>query len=126
MKDILDEDLLNITPPKKTKWFYNLLILFISGFIISTIASWIGLLTILFSGPIMSVLGICLSFIAIKSKDYFSIALGLVPFLITIICFIIISHFDLSPSDCEPFLPIFLSIVSFFIFVLGVRIYLKK
>lgn len=128
MQNTLDEHLTHETKKesKLQRLFRIFPYLLIIGSFVSTIISWNEVISILFSGPIMSVAGGVYSFFANKSGLKQETALGLIPVVISIFWFVVINVLSLSPHDCETIVPMSLSVLTFIMFGLGLFIIQKR
>ena len=128
MKEILDEHLVeqDSKNAKINRWFNLGFVLLILGSIAATVIAWFEIESIIFSGPIMSLVGILFSLLAKKQKDQLSIALGLVPLVTSILWVLAINLFSLKPNDCRFIVPVSLSVVLAVILLLSLLILLRK
>ena len=120
MNNILDEEYVKKKKKKRGDAFHVLLIMLISGCIIATFFSWWYVESIVFSSPIMSIIGFLFIYITMKEKNRVGTLLGLIPATATLFWLVMINVFELSPKDCEMMIPVFLSGGSIVVLVNGV------
>ncbi|MGB0863319.1 MAG: hypothetical protein ACPGXZ_10395 [Saprospiraceae bacterium] len=127
MSKILDEHLIEKTEsPKRGKYFFSLLLLFVIGFIIATFIAWHEVESIIVSGPLMSIVGIILAVLAKRKRDNPSFFIGLIPLSLSVFWFMAIENLNLSPNDCSFILPLSLSIAFLVVLVLGGKVFLEQ
>lgn len=128
MSTTLDEHLFEPENENKKiqKWYSILLVILLIGYVISTGFSWYQVETIMVSALIMSIIGIIFSIIAYKMYKRFSVFFGLIPLIISILLISIISFYDFSPGDCKFIVPLFLSVLTGIIIIIGLNILYKK
>ena len=126
MKEILDDHLIDQKIKRKGFGFYFTLVLLIIGSILSSLLSWEDVETIMGTGPVMSFIGIVHFVYARKAKARVNISLGLLPLLISIIWFILINLFSLSPNDVSFTVPASLTGATFLITLIGIVVLQKR
>ncbi len=128
MNETLDDHLLENTSPKRkpSQWFYFFLVVLLLGSLLSTILAWRDVENIIYYGPVMSVIGVIFSFLARGIKNQRAFLLGIVPLLVSTLLLLIIYFQDYSPSDCQFWVPVFLSTVVVGMLISGITIFTAK
>lgn len=128
MKQILDEHLLDQSPKfrKKRVWFYISLGILVIGSIISTIFSWYTIMSIIISGPAMSLIGILHLIEGKVAGERKSIFMGSIPLAISLIWLGLIHVFILGPGECSTIIPASLTCLSLLILIISIQVFIKK
>lgn len=104
MNEILDDPLEYKLHAQKEKakniYLFSLIILLII-FIISVLIAWINIESIIFSGPINSILGFIIIYLSIKAERKSGIWLGTYPSLVSVLSFFIIYYNSYSPREAQ-------------------------
>ncbi|MFK8104330.1 MAG: hypothetical protein AB8G15_17515 [Saprospiraceae bacterium] len=125
MKEVLDEHLLEDSSlgRRPNNLFYFFWILLLVGSLIATILAWGDVEEIVYSGPVMSAIGLIFSILARLIKNREAVWLGAIPLIVSIFLLIVIFFQNYSPSDCRFWVPALLSVLTTGMLIWSIYIY---